>query len=130
MATIIVFARNLAQDPGLQFTREGKPFVTRRVLVNRRSLNEAWDWVDEQPTAYDIKVYGDALTHQHDSARRGDLLAVQGLERTERWNDTDSGAVHTRDVLVVDYRFGDVALSLRFTAARTEPASAATQATA
>lgn len=120
MSTFIAFAGNLADDPEVLYTREGKPFATCRVLVNRRVQNDAGEWVDEEPTAHNVKVYGTAATNLHDSAGRGDRITVQGLVKTETWPDKETGEKRTRDVVVVDNRFGEVGASLRFAAARIE----------
>ena len=44
MSTTVTFAGNLAEAPELHHTRESKPFVTCRVLVNRRIQKE---WVSD-----------------------------------------------------------------------------------
>jgi len=36
MSTTVTFAGNLAEAPELLYTRENRPFVSCRVLVNRR----------------------------------------------------------------------------------------------
>ncbi|KAB2811032.1 single-stranded DNA-binding protein [Pimelobacter simplex] len=40
MSTTVTFAGNLAEAPELLYTRENKPFVSCRVLVNRRVQND------------------------------------------------------------------------------------------
>jgi hypothetical protein len=40
MSTTVTFAGNLAEDPELLYTHDQKPFVSCRVLVNRRIQNE------------------------------------------------------------------------------------------
>lgn len=129
MSTTVTFAGNLAEDPELLHTRDGKAFVACRVLVNRRIQDEAGEWVDDEPTGHNVKVYGSAANHFYDSVGRGDCIVVHGQVRTEAWHDEQSGKKRTKQVVTVDNRFGEVGLSLRYGAARperqTKPATAA-----
>ena len=126
MSTFVAFAGNLAEDPELLYMQDDKPFISCRLLVSRRVNNDDGKWVDAEPTAHNVKIYGSFVNYVHDSASRGTYLAVPGLEKTETWTDTETNRKRTRDVVVVDNRFGDVALSLKYTAARLErPAVAA-----
>jgi single-strand DNA-binding protein len=50
MSTTVTFAGNLAEAPELLYTRENKPFVSCRVLVNRRvQNNDTGEWVNDEP---------------------------------------------------------------------------------
>ena len=51
-----------------------------------------------------------------------------GLERTESWPDKETGEKRTKDVVVVDSRFGEVGVSLKYVSARIERAPHAAQA--
>ena len=128
MSTTVTFAGNLAEAPELHHTRESKPFVTCRVLVNRRIQNGQGEWVSDEPTAHNVKIFGSATTHVHDSCGFGDPIFVHGLERTESWPDKETGEKRTKDVVVVDNRFGEVGLSLKYVSARIERAPHAPQA--
>lgn len=81
MSTFVAFAGNLTDDPELLYTREGKPFVSCRVLVNRRVQNDAGEWVDDEPTPRNVKVYGTADPSLHDSAGRGDASSSRAWRR-------------------------------------------------
>ena len=129
MSTTVTFAGNLAEAPELHHTRENnKPFVTCRVLVNRRVQNDQGEWVSDEPTAHNVKIFGSATTHVHDSCGSGDPIFVHGLERTESWSDKETGEKRTKDVVVVDNRFGEVGLSLKYVSARIERAPHTAQA--
>jgi single-strand DNA-binding protein len=128
MSTTVTFAGNLAEAPELHHTRESKPFATCRVLVNRRIQNEAGEWVSDEPTAHNVKIFGSAATHVHDSCGSGGAIFVHGLERTESWPDKETGEKRTKDVVVVDHRFGEVGVSLRYVSARIDRAPRAAQA--
>ena len=129
MSTTVTFAGNLAEAPELLYTRENKPFVSCRVLVNRRvQNNDTGEWVNDEPTAHNIKIFGSAATHVHDSCGSGDPIFVHGLERTESWADKETGEKRTKDVVVVDSRFGEVGVSLKYVSARIERAARPAQA--
>ncbi len=120
MSTTVTFAGNLAEDPELLHTRDEKPFVSCRVLVTNRIRNADGDWIDGEPTAHNVKVYGTAGINLYDSAGRGDRIMVQGLMKTETWADRDSQQKRTKLAVEVSNRFGEVGGSLKFTAARLE----------
>ena len=128
MSTTVTFAGNLAEAPELHHTRESKPFVTCRVLVNRRVQNEQGEWVSDEPTAHNVRIFGSAATHVHDNCGSGDPIFVHGLERTESWPDKETGEKRTKDVVVVDNRFGEVGLSLKYVSARIDRAPRPAQA--
>jgi single-strand DNA-binding protein len=129
MSTTVTFAGNLAEAPELHHTRENnKPFVTYRVLVNRRIQNDQGERVSDEPTAHNVKIFGSAATHVYDSCGSGDPIFVHGLERTESWPDKETGEKRTKDVVVVDNRFGEVGLSLKYVSARIDRAPHAAQA--
>ena len=68
MSTTVTFAGNLAEAPELLYTRENnKPFVSCRVLVNRRIQNDQGEWVNDEPTAHNVKVFG---SRRHPRARQ------------------------------------------------------------
>lgn len=120
MSTTVTFAGNLAEDPELLHTREEKPFVSCRVLVSNRVRNAEDEWVDGEPTAHSVRVYGTAAINLYDSAGRGDRIMVHGLMRTETWTDRDSQQKRIKQVVEVSNRFGEVGGSFKFAAARIE----------
>lgn len=120
MSTTVMFAGHLVEDPELLHTRDDKPFVSCRVLVNHRTRSEEGEWVDDEPTPHNVKVYGTAAINLYDSAGRGDRIMVHGLMRTETWTDRESGQKRTKPVVEVSNRCGEVGGSFKFTAARIE----------
>ncbi|GAA1130227.1 single-stranded DNA-binding protein [Nocardioides aquiterrae] len=128
MSTTVTFAGNLAEAPELLYAHDNKPFVSCRVLVNRRVQNDQGEWVNDEPTAHNVKIFGSAATHVQDSCGSGAPIFVHGLERTESWTDKETGAKRTKDVVVVDNRFGEVGVSLKYVSARIERAVRPAQA--
>ncbi len=122
MSTTVTFAGNLVEDPELLYTHDQKPFVSCRVLVNRRIQNETGEWVNDEPTPDNVTVYGSAATHVHASWGSGDPIIVHGLERTESWPAKESGDKRTNNVVVADDRFGEVGVWLKHLSARIERA--------
>lgn len=120
MSTTVTFAGHLVDDPELLHTRDDKPFVACRVLVNHRIRNEEGEWVDAEPTPHNVKVYGAAAMNLYDSAGRGDRIMVHGLMRTETWNDKESGEKRTKQVVEVSNHFGEAGVSVKSAAARIE----------
>ena len=120
MSTTVTFAGNLAEDPELLHTRDDKPFVSCRVMVTNRTRNAEGEWVDGEPTAHNVKVYGTAAINLYDSAGRGDRVIVHGLMKTETWTDRETEQKRTKQVVEVSNRFGEVGGSFKFAAARIE----------
>lgn len=48
-ATTVTFAGNLAAAPELRFTPNGRAVAEFRVIVNRRTKNEAQEWKTGNP---------------------------------------------------------------------------------
>ncbi|GAB3199043.1 hypothetical protein GCM10027062_14660 [Nocardioides hungaricus] len=129
MSTTLSFAGNLAGAPELHHTRENNgSFATCRVLVNRRTQSVQGEWVNDEPTAHNVKIFGSAATHVHDSCGSGDPIFVQGIECTETWADKETGENRTEHIVVLDTRFGEVGLSLKYVSARIDRAPHAAQA--
>jgi single-strand DNA-binding protein len=120
MSTTITFAGNLAEDPELLHARDEKPFVSCRALVTNRTRNADGKWVDGEPTAHNVKVYGTAALNLYDSAGRGERVIVHGLMNTETWTDGVTQQNRTKQVVEVSNRVGEVGGSFNFAAARIE----------
>ena len=120
MSTTITFAGNLTEDPELLHTRDEKPFVSCRLLVTNQTRNADGEWVDGEPAAHNVKVYGTAALNLYDSAGRGDRVIVHGLMNTETWTDGVTQQKRTKQVVEVSNRVGEVGGSFDFAAARIE----------
>lgn len=122
MSTTFTIAGNLAEAPERHHTRENQPFVTFRVLINRRIQKDQREWVSDESPAHNVTIFSSAATHVHDSCGSVAPLFVHGLDRTETCPDKEVGEKRTKDVVVVDNRFGEVGLSLRSASARIDRA--------
>lgn len=137
MSTTVTFAGNpsitSAEVPALLYTLENKPFVSGRVLVNRRvQNNDTGEWVNGEPTAHIVKSLGSAATHVHDRCGSGDPTqshdVVHGLGCANLWANKETGEKHTLDVVVARSLFGEVGVSLKYVSARIEHAARPAQA--
>ena len=112
MRTTVTFSGRVADVPQLLRTHEGRPYVTCRVLVQRRLPGEEGEAMREEPTAYHVKIYGTAAHNVYETLDTGDPIIVHGIQATEAWLDRDSGETFSKSVVVVDDDFGEVGVSL------------------
>jgi len=120
MSTTVTFAGNLTGDPELAYTREGKPYVSFRVMVNHRYQDAQGERREEEPTPHDVRVYGVAVNNVADSFGSGDGVTVHGRQKTEAWTDKESGEKRTRKVVEVNDYFGFVGAWVKWVAVRVE----------
>ena len=100
--TTVTFAGNLVADPELRFTPSGKPVAEVRVLVNRRTRNDAGDYVDAEPTAWPCTIWGSAAENVADSLIKGDRVLLARRVETDTWIDRESEDERTKPVVVVE----------------------------
>lgn len=85
-----------------------------RVIVNRRTRNDAGEWVDAEPTGHYCKVWGTTAENAAESLTKGDRVLIHGHIETEAWTTKDTGDKRTRDVINVD----ELGVSLTWATAR------------
>jgi len=120
MSTTVTFAGYLTGDPGLAYTREGKPYVSFRVMVDHRYQDAQGEWREEEPTPHGVRVYGVAVNNVADSFRAGDGVTVQGRQKTDAWTDKESGEKRTKKVVEVNDYVGFVGAWVKWAAVRIE----------
>jgi len=108
-ATQITTIGNLTTDPDLRFTPSGKAVATVRIAVNHRT-RQGEEWVDGEPSFYDVTLWEKLAENAAESLRKGDRILVTGQMHTEAWTDTD-GAKRTKQVITD----AEIGASLRFT---------------
>jgi single-strand DNA-binding protein len=108
-ATQSTTAGNLTTDPDLRFTPCGKAVATVRIAVNHR-LRQGQEWVDAEPSFYDVALWEKQAENAAESLRKGDRILVTGKVHTQAWTDTD-GAKRTKQVITD----AEIGASLRFT---------------
>ena len=108
-ATQITTIGNLTSDPDLRFTPSGKAVATVRIAVNHR-IRQGEEWVDGEPSFYDVTLWEKLAENAAESLRKGDRVLVTGQVHTEAWTDSD-GAKRTKQVIIDP----EIGASLRFT---------------
>ena len=124
MATIS-FSGNLAADPELRYTQNGKPVAHFTVIENRRRRT-ANGWEDAEPNAFRVEVWDDQAENVAASLHKGERAHVEGRIVTDRWDHKDSGAPRTAQHVVAD----EVSFSLRFHTVKATKATRNTESAA
>lgn len=122
MATI-TFAGNLAADPELRHTQNGKAVARFTVIENRRRRT-ANGWENAEPNVFRVEVWDQQAENAAASLHKGERVHVDGRIVTDRWDDKDSGAPRTAQHVVAD----EVSFSLRFHTVQATKASQSAQA--
>lgn len=100
MATIAVHG-NLAANPEMRYTPNGKAVANLRVLENTRSRRQG-EWVtDPDPTAHNVTAWGPLAENVVESLHKGDHVLVVGTTRTESYTLKDSAEPSTHTKVVV-----------------------------
>jgi single-strand DNA-binding protein len=117
MATIS-FSGNLAADPELRHTQNGKPVARFTVIENRRRRMDN-GWEDAEPNVFRVEVWAELAENVAESLHKGERAHVSGRIVTDRWDDKDRGAPRTAQLVVAD----EVSVSLRFHTAKATKAT-------
>lgn len=117
MATIS-FSGNLAADPELRHTQNGKAVARFTVIENRRRRTDT-GWEDAEPNVFRVEVWAELAENVAESLHKGERAHVSGRIVTDRWDDKDSGAHRTAQLVVAD----EVSVSLRFHTAKAAKAT-------
>lgn len=105
----ISFAGNLAADPELRVTQNGKSVARFTVIENRRRRTDD-GWTDAEPNVYRVETWGQTAENVAASLHKGDRAHVEGRIATDRWEDSESGTPRTAQRVDAD----EVSFSLRF----------------
>ena len=105
----ITFAGNLAEDVELRHTRNGRAVARFRVLENRRRRDAEGEWVDDEPNAWRVQVWGGMAENVAASCGKGDRVVVVGDVVTDKWEDQEGRTRRTQKI-----EADEVSFSLRF----------------
>lgn len=97
----ITIAGNLAGDPELRYTPNGKAAASFTVAVNSRIQRDG-EWVDGTPTFVRCEAWNQLAENVAASFERGQRVIVAGRIRTDEWEDKETGKKRTGDKLIVD----------------------------
>ena len=77
MSTITIIG-NLAGAVELRYTPSGKPVANLRVLESMRHQDESGQWVDDDPQAWAVTVWGDPAISAAQQLQKGHRVIVVG----------------------------------------------------
>ena len=117
MATIS-FSGNLAADPELRYTQNGKPVAHFTVIENRRRRT-ANGWEDAEPNVFRVQAWGSFAENVVESCGKGDRVHVTGSIVTDRWADKETREDRTAQHVKAD----EVSFSLRYHTVRATKAT-------
>lgn len=96
---IVTIECKAASDPELRFTPAGKAVANLRVVASDRKKDENDQWVDSATLWQDVTAWERLAENVAESVQKGDDLIVIGKIKTEEWDDKDTGAKRSKQVL-------------------------------
>lgn len=122
--TDITITGNLAGDPELKFSQNGKAWARFTVVANDRVFDKNTNaWVDRDPTYWRCVAFGKVAENLAESATKGTRLLVQGKVKEESYKDREG-----KDAKEMRVTVEEAALSLKFSAFKAGAGKAAAQA--
>lgn len=97
--TAISIVGNLANDPELKFTNNGKAVASFTVISSKSIKKEDGSWENTDVTPWNIKCWNKLAENVSDSLKKGTGVIVQGTATWESWEDKTSGEKRGRMVV-------------------------------
>jgi single-strand DNA-binding protein len=98
--TQITLVGNLTADPVLAFTPSGHAVANLSLASTPRKFNSDTKIWDDLPTAFwDVTVWRDYAEHVAATLQKGAAVIVQGVIRTESWEDKSTGKSRSKNVI-------------------------------
>lgn len=94
--TAITIVGNLAQDPELRFTNNGKAVASFTVMSSKSIKKPDGTWEASDMTAWTVKCWNRLAENVADSLRKGVGVVVQGSATQAFWEDKTSGEKKSR----------------------------------
>jgi single-strand DNA-binding protein len=82
--SMVTLTGNLAADPDLKYTQQGKAVTNLTVMVNRRT-KQGDQWVDANVTGWRVTCWEEMAERVAESLKRGDPVIVSGLAEERSW---------------------------------------------
>lgn len=117
MSANITIVGNLTREPELRFTKSGDAVVNLSVAVNER-VKQGDDWVDGEPSYYDLKVWRKLAENVAENLNKGDRIVAVGKMKIEKFEDKE-GNQRSKPVMTVD----EIGESVRFKGSSRKPAA-------
>lgn len=83
-STPITITGNLAFDPELRYTGQGKP-VTNITVMSSRRVQQGDKWVDADTTAWRVTAWDTMAENVAEALRKGDPVVVVGFPAEKSW---------------------------------------------
>ena len=93
--TTCTIVGNMTRDPDLKFTNSGLAMCTFGLAVNNRKRDEAGNWVDGDPSFYDVVCWRNLAENVCESLTKGATVIVVGKLRQRSW-ETDDGSKRSK----------------------------------
>lgn len=123
MSNPIIVSGNLAADPELKFTKDGKAVATFTVMTSRSRKTENGDWESLDVTGWRCTAWERLAEHVAESLVKGSPVVVMGRAAWREWAKEDGskgGAMQvTADTVAVDLKRAPV--TIRTSEARKAP---------
>lgn len=87
--SMVTLTGNLAADPDLKYTQQGKAVANLTVMVNRRT-KQGDQWVDANVTGWRVTCWEDMAEQVAERLKKGDPVIVSGLAEERSWEQDGS----------------------------------------
>lgn len=84
MSTLITITGNLAADPEIRYTGQGKAVTNFTVMTSRKVENNG-TWTDMDTTGWRVTAWDAMAEHISEGFRKGDPVIVQGWAAEKTW---------------------------------------------
>ena len=115
----------IVSDPEIRFSQSGKAWAKVRVVFKDRKRDSNGEWVDGDPSFLDVVCFGKYAENLVESVAKGDTIYVDGRLSSSKWEDKEGNQRESWQVTA-----DEVAVSLRWTPARTERVAGSSAVTA
>lgn len=107
MSQLVTIVGNLANDPELRFTANGKAQARFPVATSERYKNDKGEWESRNLTYWNCVAWDAMAENVTDSLKKGDKVIVYGKAFTVSWEDKKTGEKRSKmEVQVVEVGAG------------------------
>ena len=100
--TAVTIVGNVTRDPDLKFTGSGLAMCTFGLAVNNRKKDERGEWVDGDPSFYDVVCWRQLAENVTESLPKGTSVIVVGKLRQRSW-EADDGTKRSKVEVQADH---------------------------
>ena len=100
--TAVTIVGNITRDPDLKFTGSGLAMCTFGLAVNNRRKDERGEWVDGDPSFYDVVCWRQLAENVTESIPKGTTVIVTGKLRQRSW-EADDGTKRSKVEVQADH---------------------------